>query len=125
MMSVGTLSKSLLLFTLNWLDAQLTLVWIRLHVATEGNGLMAHVLSYGEAPFLIIKLLVGAFAAYVLYRCAHLTLARRGMTVVLSIYLGLMGIHAAAGCSALGWNGPVTVIAFFGHLPRAIFGLIS
>ena len=121
---MGTLSKSLLLFTLNWLDAQLTLVWIRMNVATEGNSLMARVLSYGDAPFLIIKLSVGAFAAYVLYRCAHLPLAKRGMTVVLIIYLGLMVIHAAAGCSALGWNGPVTFIAFLGHLPRAIFGLI-
>jgi hypothetical protein len=123
--TVRTLSKSLLLFTLNWLDAQLTLVWIRLNVATEGNGLMARVLSYGEAPFLVIKLLVGAFAAYVLYRCAHLTLAKRGLNVVLCIYLGLMVIHIAACCSALGWNGPVTVLAFIGQLPRAIFGLFS
>lgn len=122
---MGTLSKSLLLFTLNWLDAQLTLVWIRLNVASEGNGLMARVLSYGDAPFLILKLSVGAFAAYVLYRCAHLPLAKRGMTVVLAIYLGLMMIHIAAGCAALGWNGPVTFIAFLGHLPRAIFGFIS
>lgn len=122
---MGTLSKSLLLFTLNLLDAQLTLVWIRLNVATEGNGLMARVLSYGDTPFLVLKLSVGAFAAYVLYRCAHLPLAKRGMTVVLSLYLGLMVIHAAAGCSALGWNGPSTLITFLGHIPQAIFGFLS
>lgn len=123
--TVGTLSKSLLLFALNLLDAQLTLVWIRLNVATEGNGLMARILTYGDAPFLLIKVAVGAFAAFILYRCAHLPLARRGMTAVLFLYVGVMAIHAAAGCSALGWNGPVTVIAFLGHLPRAIFGLIA
>ena len=122
---MGTLSKSLLLFALNWLDAQLTLVWIHLNVATEGNGLMARVLSYGDTPFLVLKLCVGAFAAYVLYRCAHLPLAKRGMTVVLTIYIGLMVIHAAAGCSVLGWNGPITLITFLGHLPRAIFAFIS
>ena len=86
---------------------------------------MARVLSYGDAPFLIVKLVVGAFAAYVLYRCAHLPLAKRGMTAVLAIYLGLMVIHAAAGCSALGWNGPVTLLSFLGHLPLALFGLFS
>jgi Domain of unknown function (DUF5658) len=122
---MGTLSKSLLLFALNCLDAQLTLVWIRLNVATEGNGLMARVLSYGDTPFLVLKLSVGAFAAYVLYRCAHLPLAKRGMTVVLSVYLGLMVVHAAAGCSALGWDGPITLISFLGHLPRAIFAFLS
>jgi hypothetical protein len=40
---MGPLSKSILLFTLNWLDAQLTLVWVRTNLATEGNGLMARV----------------------------------------------------------------------------------
>jgi Domain of unknown function (DUF5658) len=122
---VGTLFKSLLLFALNLLDAQLTLVWIRLNVATEGNGLMARVLSYGDTPFLVLKLCVGAFAAYVLYRCAHLPLAKRGMTVVLALYLGVMVIHAATGCSALGWNGPITLISFLGHLPSTIFGFLS
>ena len=44
---MGTLAKSLLLFALNWLDAQLTLLWVHLNVATEGNALMARVLAYG------------------------------------------------------------------------------
>ena len=76
---MGPLSKSILLFVLNWLDAQLTLVWVRTNLATEGNGLMARLLNFGDNPFLIAKLLIGAFAAYVLYRCSHLPLARRGM----------------------------------------------
>ena len=124
-MTVGTLSKSLLLFAMNWLDAQLTILWIRLNVATEGNALMARVLSHGDFPFIAIKLVVGAFAAYVLYRCAHLPLARRGMTLVLTIYFGLMLIHAATGCAALGWRGPVVFVGFLGHLPQALIGLFS
>ena len=49
---MGKLSKSCLLFTLNWLDAQLTLLWIRLGVATEGNSLMARILEHGDLTFL-------------------------------------------------------------------------
>ena len=122
---MGTLTKSLLLFSLNWLDAQLTLVWIRMNVATEGNALMARVLEHGEVPFIGVKLLIGAFAAYVLYRCAHLPIAKRGMTLVLTVYCGLMLIHAATGCAALGWRGPEVVIGYVGHLPQALFGLFS
>ena len=46
-----TLYKSLLLFAMNWLDAQLTILWVRLNVASEGNALMASLLNVGEAPF--------------------------------------------------------------------------
>jgi hypothetical protein len=120
---VGTLSKSLLLFILNWLDAELTILWVRLNVASEANTLMARVLAHGDIPFLTVKLLVGGFAAYILYRCGHLKLAKHGMTVVLAIYLGLMLIHAATGCAAMGWHGPQLLLIFLGNLPRAIAGL--
>ena len=99
---MGRLSKSCLLFALNWLDAQLTLLWIQLNVATEGNALMARILDHGELSFLGAKLLVGGFAAYILYRCAHLPIARHGLTVVLGIYVLLMLVHAATGAVALG-----------------------
>ena len=122
---VGTLSKSLLLFTMNWLDAQLTLVWIRLNVATEGNVLMARVLQHGPIPFFGVKLLIGAFAAYILYRCSHLPIAKHGMTVVLSVYFGLMLIHLATGCAALGWHGPEDIVGYVGHLPKVLVGLFA
>ena len=112
------LSKSILLFVLNWLDAQLTLIWLRTNVATEGNGLMARILNYGDMPFLVIKLAIGGFAAYTLYRWSHLVLARRGMTLVLAVYFGLMCIHAATGMSAIGWHGPETLVAYLGELDR-------
>jgi hypothetical protein len=117
---VGPLSKALLLFMLNWLDAQLTLLWVKLNVATEGNSLMAQILNHGEGSFLLFKLFIGAFSAYILYRCAHLPLARRGMTFVLCVYLGLMVVHVATGCSALGWQAPLTVITYFAGIPQAV-----
>ena len=122
---MSTLSKSILLFSLNWLDAQLTIIWVRAHVATEGNGLMAWLLERGNAPFLVAKLLIGAFAAYVLYACAHYKLARRGMTLVLSIYFGIMFVHAATGMSALGWHAPETLIAYLGSLPNNLLAFFS
>jgi len=122
---VNTLSKSLLLFSMNWLDAQLTILWVRLNVATEGNGIMARLLNLGEAPFLGAKLLIGAFAAYLLFRCSHLPVARRGMKLVLAVYCALMCVHAATGFSALGWSAPGTVLAYFASLPHAVFAFFS
>ena len=110
---MSALSKSCLLFLLNWLDAQLTILWVRGGVATEGNGLMAYLLDHGNAPFLSTKLLVGALVAYTLYRFSHLALARRGLHFVLALYLTLMGVHTATGAAALGWHPPETLAAVF------------
>ena len=120
-----TFYKSLLLFAMNWLDAQLTILWVRLNVASEGNALMASLLNVGEAPFLAVKLAMGAFAAYILYRCAHMPLARRGMRLVLGLYLLLMMVHVATGFTALGWQAPVTVASYLGGLPHAFLALFS
>jgi hypothetical protein len=122
---VGALTKALLLFVLNWLDAQLTILWVRLEVATEGNGLMAALLNHGESQFLVFKLLIGALAGYTLYRIAQFPIARRGMKLVLGIYLALMLIHAATGFTALGWDAPVTVLTYFGSLPGSFLALFA
>jgi hypothetical protein len=104
---------------MNWLDAQLTILWVRLNVATEGNGVMATLLNHSENSFLSVKLLIGAVSAYILYRFAEIPLARRGMKVVLAIYLVLMLVHAVTGFSALGWQAPATVLTYFVSLPKA------
>jgi hypothetical protein len=122
---VGKLSKSCLLFTLNWLDAQLTLLWIKLGVATEGNSLMARILEHGDLTFLAAKLAIGAFAAYILYRCAHLPLAKRGLNVVLGIYVILMLVHVATGCVAMGWDTPVVLLGYVESLPHALLSLFA
>ena len=120
---VGALSKSCLLFVLNWLDAQLTLLWIHLNVATEGNALMARILAHGELTFLVFKLAIGGFAAYTLYRCANRPIAKHGLTVVLGLYVILMLVHLATGCAAFGWQTPVVIVAYLANLPSAFLSL--
>lgn len=121
---MNSLSKSLLLFGLNLFDANLTLLWIRTGVATEGNALMAWLLDMGNTPFLGVKLLVGAFAGYVLYRWSHLLLARRGMKLALGVYGALMLVHVATAFSALGWHAPETALAFLFYIPNAFLSLL-
>ena len=113
---MNALSKSCLLFVLNWLDAQLTILWVRWNVASEGNALMARILANGEMPFLAAKLAIGAVAAYILYRFAHLPLAKHGLTAVLALYTGLMLVHLATGLVALGWQGPIIVLGFLAQI---------
>ena len=120
---MGAFSKALLLFAMNWLDAQLTILWLRLHVATEGNGLMAMLLDRSEGSFLSVKLAIGGLAAYVLYRFAEIPIARRGMKIVLGVYLALMVLHTVTGFSALGWEAPATVLSYFVSLPRSVFSV--
>lgn len=122
---MGALSKALLLFAMNWLDAQLTILWLRLNVATEGNGIMAGLLNYGETSFLSVKLAIGALSAYILYRFAEIPIARRGMKVVLGLYLALMVVHLVTGFSALGWQAPATVLSYFVSLPQAFIASFS
>jgi len=122
---VGALSKALLLFAMNWLDAQLTILWVRLNVATEGNGIMATLLDHSENSFLSVKLAIGALAAYTLYRFAEIPIARRGMKLVLGVYLALMVIHMLTGFSALGWHAPATVLTYFVSLPRTFVASFS
>ena len=122
---MSAFSKSLLLFALNWLDAQLTLVWVRWGVATEGNGLMARLMEFGDAPFLLVKVTVGALAAYALYRWSHLPLARRGLHFALGLYLALMLVHAAAGASAFGFHAPHSFVVYVSRLPESVLALFS
>lgn len=122
---MGALAKSITLFLLNWLDAQLTLIWVRSDIATEANNLMAQLLDIGDAPFLLTKLAIGAFSAYVLYRCSHLTIARRGMKLALVVYGALMLVHAATGLSAMGWSGPLAMVTLVSELPFTVLSIFS
>ncbi|HEY3104955.1 MAG TPA: DUF5658 family protein [Pyrinomonadaceae bacterium] len=122
---MGALAKSITLFLLNWLDAQLTLYWVHSDIATEGNGLMAQLMQIGDAPFMLTKLAIGAFAAYVLYRCSHLTIAQRGMKLVLMVYGAIMVTHFATGLSALGYSKPLVMVTFVSNLPYTVLSFFS
>lgn len=121
---MSALSKSLLLFALNWLDAQLTILWVRAGLATEGNGLMARLLDAGNAPFLLAKLSIGALVALIFYRFAHLPLARRGVKLALAVYTILMLIHATTGLSAVDSRTTDAAISFFGHLNQTLLAAL-
>lgn len=95
-------NQTLLLFTLNFLDAVLTIYWVRNGFATEGNRLMATLLDIGDLPFLAVKIGVGAVTAIVLWRWRNLRLAKYGLALALTLYIGLMGIHFFTGLSAFG-----------------------
>ena len=94
--------QTVILFTLNFLDAVLTVFWIRNGYATEGNTLMATLLELGEGPFLAVKIFVGALAALVLWNWRHMKLAKHGLILSLVIYGALMVVHFVTGLSALG-----------------------
>ena len=94
--------QTLLLFVLNFIDGVLTIYWIHNGFASEGNQLMAGLLDIGYLPFLAVKTAVGAVAAMVLWHWGNLRLAQYGLTVVLLIYLSLMGVHLITGLSACG-----------------------
>lgn len=95
--------QTFLLFTLNFLDAVLTIYWVRNGFASEGNQLMAGLLDIGDLPFLAVKIAVGAVTSVVLWRWRNLRLAKFGLAFALVIYLGLMGVHFVTGLSAFGF----------------------
>ncbi len=94
---------TILLFTLNLLDALLTIVWVRSGVATESNQLMASLLDIGNGPFLAVKIGIGLIAATVLFKWGNRPVARYGVAVALAVYIGLMGVHLFTGLSAFGY----------------------
>jgi len=122
---VNAPAKCTLLFLLNLLDAKLTLLWVRAGMAEEGNWLMARLLEGGDAPFLAVKLLVGAFAAYVLWRWSDRGLARGGLNVALALYIGLMFIHAVTAATTLNDRfSTAAALRFFESVAVALFSAV-
>lgn len=112
--------QTFLLFTLNIVDALLTIYWVRNGFATEGNQLMAGLLDMGDMPFLAVKVAVGAVAAFVLLRWRNLRLARYGLAAALAVYMGLMGIHLFTGLAAFGYVSN-TAVYELADLPAKFF----
>jgi hypothetical protein len=115
--------QTLLLFTLNFLDAVFTIYWVHFGFATEGNQLMAGLLDIGYAPFLMVKIAVGALAAVVLWHWRNLRLAKYGLALALTVYVGLMGVHFITGLSAAGFISE-TMIVDLTVWSRDVFGFI-
>lgn len=99
---MNLIREAVLLFSLNFLDALLTIIWVRNGAAEEANALMAVILEMGDLPFLGTKLAVGMFAAIVFLCGGHTSFARYGISFAIAIYLSLIGIHAITGLVAFG-----------------------
>jgi len=95
--------ETFLLFSLNLLDAILTIIWVRNGVATEANNLMARLLDKGDFTFLAAKIAIGTITALVLLRWGNRKLARYGLTLAIAVYISLMGVHIVTGLSAFGY----------------------
>ena len=115
--------QTLLLFLLNFFDAVLTIYWVRNGFATESNQLMASLLDMGDLPFLGVKILVGATAALVLWYWGHIKLARYGIIITLTVYLGLMVVHTFTGLSAVGLVSDTMIETIFSA--KIAFALLS
>lgn len=114
---------TILLFALNLFDAVLTIYWVRNGFASEGNQLMAGLLDMGNAPFLAVKIAVGAVAAIVLWHWSNLRIAKYGLTLALVVYVGLMGVHFVTGLSAFGYISEASIndFAVWSHKIVAFF----
>lgn len=112
--------ETFLLFSLNLLDAILTIIWVRSGVAPEGNELMARFLDMGDLPFLGAKIAMGTFAAFVLLRWGNRKLARYGVSIALAVYISVMGIHLMTYLSAIGFLSSVIEQR---HLPGIVDAL--
>jgi hypothetical protein len=94
--------QAALLFSLNLIDAILTIVWVRTGVAHESNQLIASLLERGDLPFLAVKLLMGSIVVLVILSWRERRMARYGLAVALMVYFGLMGVHLFTGLYASG-----------------------
>jgi len=104
--------QAFLLFTLNFLDAVLTLFWVDNGYASEGNQLMASILDFGYIPFLLVKIGIGAIAAIVISHWGNLPVAKYGLSFALTVYVGVMGVHFLTGLSAFGLLSDAQVYEF-------------
>ena len=112
--------QAFFLFTLNFLDAVMTIYWVHNGFASEGNQLMAGLLEIGYTPFLAVKLAVGGIAATVLWHWGNLRLAKYGLTFALGIYISLMGVHFVTGLSAFGFISDA-LLKDFTNLAHTLF----
>ena len=94
--------ETFLLFTLNLLDAFLTLLWVRNGVAPEGNHIMAELLDVGDHAFIGAKVAMGMLTCTVLLLWGDRRLAKLGVSFALVVYCGVMAVHFLTGLTAAG-----------------------
>lgn len=91
------LHPAVLLFSLNLLDAFLTILWIRKGVATEANILMAFLLEISDLLFLFAKVSIGFIAMTVLRKWEKIRITRYGLKIAIAVYGFVILIHLFVG----------------------------
>ncbi len=84
---------AMMLLFLAALDSFATIGFLRRHVGTELNPIMNWLLSFGDAEFLLIKLLLTALCArWIMLRAWH-PYARIAALIGLALYVPIVGLH--------------------------------
>lgn len=91
-----------ILFVLNFIDALITIVWVRTGIASEANTLMAALLDNGVQWFLLVKIGMGVITCLTLLYGSQYKLAKIGVAVALIAYAGAIGSHVLTGMVAFG-----------------------
>lgn len=86
---------------MNLVDAIATLTWIQMGIAEEENPLMGFILQNNEIAFVIIKTVLVALSAGLLWRMRVLSLARILIIPVFFIYLYVTVLHSWAAYSIM------------------------
>ncbi len=97
-----SMQQAILLFTLNFFDAGLTLFWTQTGKTTEANQLMQYFLDGGPGTFMLFKICMGLMAALCFYHWSHLRSAKWGLKLSLAVYCVITMIHVAVGIAASG-----------------------
>ncbi len=85
------------LFALNAVDALMTLLAVRLGVATEANPIMAAALEVGEPMFLASKMIIVGLGCLVLWLARRRRIAQIGACVCVAAYSAIALVHVWTG----------------------------
>ena len=81
------------LFGLNIYDGLVTLIWIKLGVATEANPMLENIIEHSALQFLAVKLSLVLLGCLLLWRFREEALARQGAYLLTAIYFILACYH--------------------------------
>jgi hypothetical protein len=87
------MSDAAYVFSLNLLDAALTITWHTGGQATEWNPCMGMLLDHSIPTFLITKLLIGAGAALIFHYTSWHWLSRKAAGYIVAILALVIALH--------------------------------
>ena len=89
------------LFVLNFLDAILTLVWIKVGFATEANPIMDAVMKIHPGLFVLAKVALVSACLGILWATRHKALARFCSVFGFSVYSMIIVYHVVGGVASI------------------------